>query len=439
MVGDGPTPDDAICGHFFGIKPSPTGSFSSSKVSTHNASVHDIQTAAQLGSADITIFGASLPQYGNAKDTRFKVEGADLQKLRNAQAEANYIIYSKTSSSLCTVDDEDFREMLRVRDPHGGFLTHHNLFDWIDAEFDIFRFFCELDMVLCVLYHRGNAFVQMGHDSGTPNSRRKFQAGGAQFVAPFKAEIVNALLERYLAKIPGDAQITIGSLLGSGADYDGNDFGSLFKGLVGPSGMGKTSLVQQLLDKSCDPESLAFEQKNIAFCFARCMDGKAAAVATLLKQRFFDVTGFTWSLVGRASIEDWAALAVAVALETEEEGCLMHSTDKIPSWAVGKLKKSKGKKPHDPFPGGVSLMKRVHDDAKHFSYGERRDALSKSTIASPNSPPLPPLTPHLRLLLLTHDRQDMRLRGLRGRHAEARPERHAHRGAEGARAQHDAS
>ena len=49
----------------------------------------------------------------------------------------------------------------------------------------------------------------------------------------------------------------------------------------------------------------------------------------------------------------------------------MHDGDKLGKAAVGELVRTKNKREVNPFHAGKALVKKVHDQAVHFSYGSR--------------------------------------------------------------------
>ena len=58
-------------------------------------------------------------------------------------------------------------------------------------------------------------------------------------------------------------------------------------------------------------------------------------------------------------MEDFAALAVATAMEKESEGCMMHNLDKVARWALGLLEKTRNKVAVNPFPAGLAINNAV--------------------------------------------------------------------------------
>lgn len=120
---------------------------------------------------------------------------------------------------------------------------------------------------------------------------------------------------------------------------------------------------------------MIFAYVNWTLCmgFKPCKSGKAPDMKVQCENVWAS------SKVTRADfgskIQDFADLAVARQLGFDEEGCQMHCGDKTGSWAVGKLTKSKGKVPVEPFPEGVALMQAMHDNGTFFSYGKRLEEL----------------------------------------------------------------
>ena len=114
-------------------------------------------------------------------------------------------------------------------------------------------------------------------------------------------------------------------------------------------------------------------RRNWVICIAMtpCFDGTDAAVAKLLDEKCEERTLFDIKTLAAMVISDRAARGVAAHLEVDEECCLMHDGDKLGSSAVGALVRSKNKKPVNPFPEGVALMKKAHDMGVYFSYGTR--------------------------------------------------------------------
>ena len=53
-------------------------------------------------------------------------------------------------------------------------------------------------------------------------------------------------------------------------------------------------------------------------------------------------------------------------LGLDEETCDMYDNDKVGQSAISELARSKNKEPINPFPEGVSIMKKLHDQAKYF-------------------------------------------------------------------------
>ena len=320
-------PDDAICGHLFRIKPLPTGAYSTLKVSLHNKSSHAILS--KLGAVAKDKFCISLtffsprrkfPSGSESKagspDVRnhFLQSGIDLWELEKQKTQALYIIYSTISPPFTTVTCPFFRRMLQAQNRIGkpSLLHCKSLPEWILAEWRIFEFFAELDIRLCHIYHKGNAFMQLMHDGGTPKNHTKFQALGAQYIQPYNPVIVNELIEKAIKrlKLREDEEITIDMLIGA-------------------PGSGESALITELLNRRNDPSSLTFEQKNVAFGFVRSTDGTAPAVAKLITDKVLSVFKLSWTIIGRSCISDWAALAVLRFLEVETEGCEMHNGDKI--------------------------------------------------------------------------------------------------------------
>ncbi len=65
----------------------------------------------------------------------------------------------------------------------------------------------------------------------------------------------------------------------------------------------------------------------------------------------------------------------------ETEVCGMHDGDKLGQSAVGALVRSKNKQVVNPFPEGQHLLKKAHNLAVHFSYGNRqKDLLNYGTM-----------------------------------------------------------
>lgn len=75
-----------------------------------------------------------------------------------------------------------------------------------------------------------------------------------------------------------------------------------------------------------------------------------------------------------SKIQDFADLKVARVMGFEEEGCQMHSEDKVGACATGTLTRSRNKVVQDPFQEGVALLTTMRNWAKAFSWG-RRDQL----------------------------------------------------------------
>ena len=116
---------------------------------------------------------------------------------------------------------------------------------------------------------------------------------------------------------------------------------------------------------------MIFEYINWTLCmgFKPCPGGLAPQVKAQCEGVWSAMTVSRSDFCSK--IQDFADLAVARELGFEEEGCQMHSGDKVGSWAIGKLTKSKNKVPVEPFPDGVALMSDLGEFAKHYSYGTR--------------------------------------------------------------------
>jgi hypothetical protein len=72
---------------------------------------------------------------------------------------------------------------------------------------------------------------------------------------------------------------------------------------------------------------------------------------------------------------DFAALAVAVVLFHQRDGCSMHSIEKAARAAVGDLTRSRAGQVQNAFPEAQALLDKAHSCAKHFSYGNRLEKL----------------------------------------------------------------
>lgn len=341
-----------ICGVLFNLKPlsdKKPNSFSTTVVVRHRATAHSMKTEGQKRSEDHKTLGVSLPmpQQGYSSFTQ---EGKLVQELYQMRSQMHYVVYGKQSVSPYMFDDFFYREMMRAHNPNGKLLNRKSFTPWLESEWELFKFYAELDMRLCDVYYQA-PFSQVIHDGGTAKSHKKHHAVGLQYVRPWNTEVVRRVLNTTLDACKGSPSV---------------------EALLGRPGVGKASLLQQLMDLSRDEQAVDCSQVNLCLGFSRCHDATAAALAKLIESTVEDVTKVKGTI--RSSIQDFATLAVSRYLqdgEIEEEGCAMHNDDKIGSWAVGKLKKHKNRQEVEPFPEGVQLMSKVHNLAKHFSYGER--------------------------------------------------------------------
>ena len=178
---------------------------------------------------------------------------------------ARFVIYSRSAPPLSVVTCPYFRDMFVNK---SALLHQDSLYDWIDIEWKIFKFFCEIEVKLCYIYHKGNPFAQLMHDGGTAKNHKKYQAIGIQYIQPWKTECVNSLIEEVLRRRKGDVTADI---------------------LLGTPESGDSSLIRKLTKMKHDPNSLSFQQVNIAFGFTRSTDGTAPAVAKLIRETFLQV------------------------------------------------------------------------------------------------------------------------------------------------------
>ena len=88
---------------------------------------------------------------------------------------------------------------------------------------------------------------------------------GIQYIQSWKTECFNSLIEEVHCRRKGDVTVDI---------------------LLGTPESGDSSLIRKLNKMKDDPNSLSFQQVNIAFGFTRSTDGKASAVAKLIKETF---------------------------------------------------------------------------------------------------------------------------------------------------------
>jgi len=78
------------------------------------------------------------------------------------------------------------------------------------------------------------------------------------------------------------------------------------------------------------------------------------------------------------SIQDGAAAKTAEHLRFEKEVCEMHKADKVGGWMAGTHKRTRKKRPFDPFPEMEAIVDLHRNIAKEFSYvGKRRDQLER--------------------------------------------------------------
>jgi len=117
---------------------------------------------------------------------------------------------------------------------------------------------------------------------------------------------------------------------------------------------------------------------NLVICigWVYCASNFAVDVAGLVDRTFIERTGHAVKNLCGLVVADRAALAVGDELGMDEsEACDMHDGDKLGGSAVGKVVRSRKKKPVNPFTGGTDLMTLFHNVAKYFSYSTRLDAL----------------------------------------------------------------
>lgn len=89
-------------------------------------------------------------------------------------------------------------------------------------------------------------------------------------------------------------------------------------------------------------------QVNLCTTFVACSDGTASGVGGKIEQVMSDRLSISEDDVGdkfvAASMQDYSDLSIAEYLGKEKEGCFMRGVNKIGSWAVDKLTRSKNKK-----------------------------------------------------------------------------------------------
>ena len=110
---------------------------------------------------------------------------------------------------------------------------------------------------------------------------------------------------------------------------------------------------------------------------------KAGAGIVGLDDASFNVLGLRCSQIVNAVVSDRAALSVGrnrdvfPLYQVDTAACLMHDMDKPQASALGKLIRSSKRVQVNPFPEGISLVKKAHALGVHFSYSNRLDILHK--------------------------------------------------------------
>ena len=125
--------------------------------------------------------------------------------------------------------------------------------------------------------------------------------------------------------------------------------------------------------------------KNLVLCIGLdvLLDSKGDTVALGLDDASFNVLGLRCSQIVNAVVSDRAALSVGrnrdvfPLYQVDTAACLMHDMDKPQASALGKLIRSSKRVQVNPFPEGISLVKKAHALGVHFSYSNRLDILHK--------------------------------------------------------------
>ena len=105
----------------------------------------------------------------------------------------------------------------------------------------------------------------------------------------------------------------------------------------------------------------------VALSFGKVSTTGSEYIADLAREVIEETTGVGFHTSTGSSVQDCAALSVAEELDLEPEKCTMHQGDKTGKSAIGELVRSKNKVTVNHFPHGLNLLKKLRDQAHHFS------------------------------------------------------------------------
>ena len=105
----------------------------------------------------------------------------------------------------------------------------------------------------------------------------------------------------------------------------------------------------------------------VALSFGKVSTTCGEYIADIAREVVEETTVVESDILTGSSVQDCAALSVAEELDLEPEKYTMHQGDKIGKSAIGELVRSKNKAIVNPFPPGLNLLKKLRDQARHFS------------------------------------------------------------------------
>ena len=125
----------------------------------------------------------------------------------------------------------------------------------------------------------------------------------------------------------------------------------------------------------------------VALSFRKVASSTADDVTTLAREVTVDMIGKQFDDLFGLAIQGGAATKVAKDLGFEEEVCDMHDGDKVGASAIGELVRKRGGRIINAFDTGTDLLKKLHNQAKHFcSSHTNRANYDRILIQNPGLP-----------------------------------------------------
>ena len=106
---------------------------------------------------------------------------------------------------------------------------------------------------------------------------------------------------------------------------------------------------------------------TIVLSFGKVSTTGGKHIFDLTREVVEETTSFNFHTLTGSSIQDCATISVTEEPNLESEKCTMHQGDKIGKSSIKELAKSRNEVIDNPFPVGLNLSKKLHDQAQQIS------------------------------------------------------------------------